>query len=94
VRQLATLAFGPSGRPAALGGAAPVVRVAALSALAWGLATLLPPEPRRYALGREESACEGDYRHALLVARRLAEHAPRRRRADEEARAASHARAI
>jgi Ca-activated chloride channel homolog len=67
VRKLATLAFRPSGRPALWVGAAPFLRVAALSALAWGLATLFLLEPKHYALGREEVRREGDYRHALLV---------------------------
>lgn len=67
VRRLAVLAFGPSGKPAAWAQAAPYLRVAALAALAWGLATLLLVEPRRYAMGQETTRREGDYRHVLLV---------------------------
>ncbi len=67
VRKLAALAFGPGGKPALWVSAVPALRVVALSALAWGLATLLLVEPKHYALGREEVRREGDYRHALLV---------------------------
>jgi Ca-activated chloride channel family protein len=67
VHRLAALAFGPSGKPAPWVHAAPFLRVGALAALAWGLATLFLLEPKHYALGREEVRREGDYRHALLV---------------------------
>lgn len=67
VRRIAPLAFGPGGKPAPWARAAPVLRVAGLGALAWGLATLVLLEPKHYALGREEALREGDYRHALLV---------------------------
>jgi Ca-activated chloride channel family protein len=67
VRRLAPLAFGPRGKPAAWASASPVLRVAAIAALVWGLATLFLLEPKHYALGREEVRREGDYRHVLLV---------------------------
>jgi Ca-activated chloride channel family protein len=67
VRRVAVLAFGPRGQPAAWAQAAPYLRVLALAALAWGLATLLLVEPKRYALGKETERREGDYRHVLLV---------------------------
>src|SRR5262249_23281174 len=66
VRRVAVLAFGPGGKPAAWAQAAPYLRVLALAALAWGLATLLLVEPKRYALGKETTRREGDYRHVLL----------------------------
>jgi Ca-activated chloride channel homolog len=49
VRRVAVLAFGPSRRPAAWALPAPLLRVAALAAVAWGLVTLyfLPPQTHR-----------------------------------------------
>lgn len=41
IRRVAHLAFGPQGRPARWTAAAPLVRVAGLSAATWGFATLL-----------------------------------------------------
>jgi len=67
VRRLAVLAFGPKGKPAAWALAAPTLRVLAVGAIAWGLATLLLLDPKRYAIGQETSRREGDYRHVLLV---------------------------
>ena len=56
VRRLAILAFGPEGKPAAWAEAAPYLRTLAIAALAWGLATLLLLEPKRYAIGQEWAA--------------------------------------
>jgi Ca-activated chloride channel family protein len=67
VRHVAALAFGPSGRPAGWARGAPVARVLAFSALAWGLATLLLAEPRRYAVGSGENAFHGEPKHILVV---------------------------
>ena len=67
VRKLAVLAFGPGGKPAAWARATPFLRVAAFAALAWGLATLVLLEPKRYSIGQETTRREGDYRHVLLV---------------------------
>ncbi len=66
-RRIAPLAFGPGSAPAAWAQAAPFARVAALTALAWGLATLLVIEPRRYAIGSGENAFQGEPKHILLA---------------------------
>jgi Ca-activated chloride channel family protein len=67
VRHVATLAFGPSGRPAAWARGAPAARVLALAALGWGLSTLLLAEPRRYAIGSGQNAFQGEPKHILVV---------------------------
>jgi len=67
VRRLAALAFGPSRRPAAWARLAPYLRVAALSALAWALVTLLTLEPRRYATGMAAEKSDSDFQHVLIV---------------------------
>ena len=67
VRRLAPLAFGPRGKPAVWASVSPALRIAAIGALVWGLATLLLLEPKHYAFGQEEVRREGDYRHVLLV---------------------------
>ncbi len=90
-RRLARLAFGPARGPAVWARFAPVLRVAAFAALAWGLITLLelppkvhvgPGHPRQRAPARPDRA------------RRLAQHAPQGRRTQrrsepDEARLAS-----
>jgi Ca-activated chloride channel family protein len=63
-RRVSALAFGPTGRPAAWVTFAPLLRVAALAALCWGLVTLLILPPKVH--NRDEIA-PGDYRHLLLV---------------------------
>lgn len=63
-RRVAALAFGPGRRPALWARAAPLLRVAALAALAWGLTTLLLLPPKVHKAGVVE---ERDYRHLLLV---------------------------
>ncbi|MBK7644579.1 MAG: VWA domain-containing protein [Planctomycetes bacterium] len=67
VRHVATLAFGPSGRPAGWARGAPAARVLAFAALAWGLSTLFLAEPRRYSIGAGEGAFSGDPKHILVV---------------------------
>lgn len=67
VNRLAPLAFGPSRRPAAWARLAPYLRVAALSALAWGIVTLLTLEPRRYATGMSAAKSDADFQHVLIV---------------------------
>ncbi len=66
VKRVAPLAFGPSGKPAPAGRLAPFVRIAALPALVWGLATLmlLPPMAHRSAVEEVEPK---DRHHLLLV---------------------------
>ncbi len=65
VKRVAALAFGPTRRPAAWAIAAPFLRVSALTALAWGLTTLVLVEPRRQSGARSETG--RDPEHVLLV---------------------------
>ena len=51
VRQLAALAFGPGRRPAFWARFAPALRVLAMTALSWGLATLFVLEPTTHNAG-------------------------------------------
>ncbi len=67
VARIARLAFGPSGRPAPWARAAPYLRAAAVSALAWGLVTLIHVEPRHYGADGADARRSGDYAHVLLV---------------------------
>ena len=64
VRHLARLAFGPSGRPAAWASAAPALRVAASSALTWGLVTLILLNPKTH---QAEAVPDNQKRNVLLV---------------------------
>lgn len=89
-RNLARLAFGPGGRPSPWARVAPVLRVAAVGLLAWGLVTLLLVKPKVYVA---ESIPDQQKRHLLLVldvspSMRLADAGPdrkqgRRRRASD-----------
>ena len=63
-RRLAPLAFGPTGRPIAWVYAAPPLRVAALSALCWGLITLLLLPPKVHVA---EAVAEHEIKHVMLV---------------------------
>jgi Ca-activated chloride channel family protein len=63
-RQVAALAFGPGRRPAPWVPLAPLLRVAALGALCWGLVSLLLIEPKVHKVGEIR---EGDLRHLLIV---------------------------
>jgi Ca-activated chloride channel family protein len=65
IRRLATLKFGPGGKPAAWVRAAAPLGVLALGALAWGLATLALIEPRHHGQGESNRGTEFD--HVLLV---------------------------
>jgi Ca-activated chloride channel family protein len=67
VRHVAELAFGPSRRPAAWARSAPVLRILAGGALAWGLATLLLVEPRKHEADGTRRIEASDWRHVLLV---------------------------
>lgn len=64
VRRIAALAFGPGRRPAPWVYLAPVVRVAALGGLSWGLTTLILLPPKTHKAG---VIAEKDYRHLLLI---------------------------
>jgi Ca-activated chloride channel family protein len=63
-RRIAGLAFGPTARPAPWVWAAPLLRVAALGALTWGLVTLLLLPPKVH---KTDVIPEAEYRHLLLV---------------------------
>ncbi|MBI1851786.1 MAG: VWA domain-containing protein [Planctomycetes bacterium] len=65
--RLASLAFGPDMRPAAWARTAPMLRVAAMTALAWSLVTLLNLEPRRWSAGDHHATLAKDPQHVLLV---------------------------
>ncbi len=64
VRRVALLAFGPSGKPAPWARFAPLMRVAALAAVAWGLTTLLLLTPKVHRAGEIPPH---EYRHLLLL---------------------------
>ncbi len=67
VRSVAALAFGPGKKASWFGRLSPLVRIAALGMLVWGLATLLilPPVAHRSAVKEEVAAKERQ--HLLLV---------------------------
>lgn len=66
VRSVAALAFGPGGKPSLAGRLAPLVRIAGLGMLVWGVATLLllPPVAHRSAVKEVEPK---ERQHLLLV---------------------------
>lgn len=64
VKRVAALVFGPSGRPRYWARLAPGLRVLAVTAAAWGLATLLVIPPKVFATEIEET---DDPRHVVLV---------------------------
>jgi Ca-activated chloride channel family protein len=64
VRRMAPLAFGPSRRPAIWARLAPVLRVAAVAGLAWGMTTLVFLRPKVHKL---VGISESEYRDLLLV---------------------------
>jgi Ca-activated chloride channel homolog len=63
-RRLARLAFGPNERPATWARLAPALRVAAMTALAWGLVTLLELPPKVHLA---EAVPDNERRHVLIV---------------------------
>ena len=63
-RRVARLAFGPAGAPRRWVAGVPFLRVAALGALGWGLATLLEVQP---AAGRPMKLPAGGYRHLVIA---------------------------
>lgn len=63
--RVARLVFGPKGRPSWWAHAAPFLRIAAIGALTWGLATLYDLDPKVH---EGATAKEGDaFRHVVLV---------------------------
>lgn len=63
-RRVAVLAFGPSGNPRPWTGAAPFLRVGALSLLTWGLMNLFLLDPR---VLKPKQTPEGGYRHLVIA---------------------------
>lgn len=64
VRRMAALAFGPRRKPALWTRLAPLLRVAAAAAIAWGLTTLCFLQPKVHKSG---TIAESEYRDLLLV---------------------------
>lgn len=64
VRQMAVLAFGPRRKPALWTRLAPLLRVAAIAVVAWGMTTLCFLTPKVHKTG---TIAEKDYRDLLLV---------------------------
>lgn len=68
VRRVATLLFGPRAAPAPWARTVPFLRVAAWSALAWALMTLLVRPPAKHSLDDGGATRHvGDFEHLLLV---------------------------
>jgi len=89
VRRVAELAFGPSRRPAAWARSAPLLRVLAGGALAWGLTTLFLLEPRKHNADGTRRVEAGDWRHVVLVldvspSMRLTDSGPERKQSRME----------
>ncbi|MFO0981997.1 MAG: vWA domain-containing protein [Planctomycetota bacterium] len=88
LRVVARLAFGPRGGPRPWVRSAPVLRIAAMAALAWGLITLTAVEPQRYEGGHQLKA-NRDPKHVLLVldvspSMRLVDAGPSRKQSRSE----------
>ena len=68
-RRVAVLAFGPGARPAGWAYAAPILRVASLAALCWGMCTLLLVDPKIHRTDGEMSAEEAEEptKHLLIA---------------------------
>lgn len=64
VRRIATLAFGPSRRPAWWAMAAPLLRALSVAALAWGMVTLMQLQPKVH---QSEIVMDGEYKHIVMV---------------------------
>ena len=88
-RRLARLAFGPERRPGSGRCSAPVLRVAAVAALAWGLVTLIELPPKVHVA---EFIPDKERRHVLIVldvspSMRFKDAGPERQPEPDEARA-------
>ncbi|MFT4547330.1 MAG: Ca-activated chloride channel family protein [Verrucomicrobiales bacterium] len=64
VRRLASLAFGPHGKPALWVGMVPVLRPVAAGLLCWGLITLWSISPRVY---KAKAVEDEDFRHIIIA---------------------------
>ena len=65
LRHVAGLAFGPCARPRPWARLAPAVRVAAMGATTWGLATLVALDPKVHKA--EDEIPDNEMRHLLVV---------------------------
>lgn len=63
-RRLAPLAFGPGGRPAVWVHATPLLRIASLTAMCWGLVTLMLITPKVHTASEVP---DSDLKHVMLV---------------------------
>lgn len=64
VRVAAPLLFGPTRRPMAWVWLAPIAKVLALGAMAWGMTALYFEEPKTHKMGEIE---EGKHKHVILI---------------------------
>ena len=64
VRRIAALAFGPDCSPSYWARSAPLLRVASLAALTWGMLTLIDLTPKVH---KGEVLADGDYKHVMMV---------------------------
>lgn len=64
IARVAGLVFGPTRRPTILATIAPFFRVLALTAMTWGMITLILLSPR---IHKASVVAEGDYRHIMIV---------------------------
>ena len=63
-RRIAALAYGPSRRPMPWVAAVPFLRIASLTAIAWGLTTLMLVSPKVHEAATVEME---DYKHVIMV---------------------------
>lgn len=64
VRRVAQLAFGPAAQPALWARAAPLLRVASVAAIVWGMVTLIQIQPKVH---QSEIVKDGEYKHIVMV---------------------------
>ena len=64
VGRVAKLAFGPVGRPAIWATLSPLLRVAAVAAITWGMVTLILLQPKVH---QSEIITDGEYKHIVMV---------------------------
>ena len=64
VRRVGQLAFGPTGHPALWARTAPLLRIAAVAALTWGMVTLIQLRPKVH---QSEIIADGEYKHIVMV---------------------------
>ena len=64
IKKISHLAFGPGGAPRLWVMIAPLIRIAAITGAAWGLATLSQLSPKTH---HQEGIADEDYQHLVLV---------------------------